>query len=118
MSESKYVELTDQNFQEEAKDFDGVVVVDFWAEWCGPCKAIAPFIEKLAQSHTGESNVKVGKLDTDSNKQVAMEYKIMSIPSVKFLIKGEVVEELNGFMGPATADELEDKLQTALSKLG
>jgi thioredoxin 1 len=117
MDSHDYVVLTDANFEQEVKQFKGVTVIDFWAEWCGPCRAIAPFIEKMAAEHKGDSKIKIAKLDTDNNPMTAMEYRIMSLPTVKFLVDGKVVDELNGFMGPATGVMLADKLQAALANL-
>ena len=67
--------FTDANFQSDALEAGMPVVVDFWAEWCGPCKAIAPIIDEVADAYAGR--VRIGKLDTDSNQQVAIQYGIM-----------------------------------------
>ncbi|MGE5354652.1 MAG: thioredoxin [Deltaproteobacteria bacterium] len=83
------LELTDSNFKEEIIDFKGVAVVDFWAVWCGPCKMIGPIIEEMA---TQFPQVKVGKLDVDSNPDTSVEYGIRSIPTVLFLKDGQIVE--------------------------
>lgn len=112
-----YVELTDDNFQEEVIDFEGVVLVDFWADWCGPCKAIAPIVEEMATEHAENDKVKIGKLDTDANNATAMKYHIMSIPNIKFFAGGEVVGELNGFLGARTKEELQRLLDEALEKV-
>jgi thioredoxin 1 len=112
-----YITLTDANFNTEVESFAGVTVVDFWAEWCTPCRAIAPLIEALSKKYADNKQVKIGKLDTDSNPNVSMTYQIMSIPTVKFYVGGKLVDELNGYMGPATGVMLQDKLAAALGKL-
>ena len=86
--------LTDSNFQEEVLDFKGLVLVDFWAEWCGPCRVLGPVIEELAQD-MGEK-VKVCKMDVDAQREIAGKYGIMSIPTVMLFKDGELVETLIG----------------------
>ena len=87
-------EFTDSNFQEKALGNDGLKVVDFWAEWCGPCRAIGPVIEALSQEYEGKVNV--GKLNVDVNPQVSMDYGITSIPAILFIKDGKVVDKLVG----------------------
>ena len=94
MSSENVVELTDDNFKSEAIDSDQPVLVDFWAEWCQPCKMIAPTIDQLAQDYAGR--VKVGKVDTDANREVSIEYGISSIPTVILLKGGQVVHKFVG----------------------
>jgi len=88
------LEFTDSNFQTEVLDSNQLAVVDFWAEWCGPCRAIGPVIEELSKDYHGK--VKVGKLNVDHNPQVAMKYGITSIPAILFVKNGEVVDKLVG----------------------
>ena len=76
--EHKYLTLTDSNFDETTKS--GVVLVDFWATWCGPCKMLAPTIEELAEDYEGRAAV--CKVDVDENPSLAMRFKVMSIPTV------------------------------------
>lgn len=87
MASQNVLELTDDNFQQEVLDSDVAVLVDFWAEWCGPCKAVGPLIEKLADQYAGQ--IKVGKLDVDSAKNVAMQYGINAIPTIMIFKGGE-----------------------------
>ena len=88
------LELTDANFQTEVLDSDTLTVVDFWAEWCGPCRAIGPVIEELSKEYAGK--VKVGKVNVDNNPQISTNYGITSIPAILFLKNGEVVDKLVG----------------------
>ena len=87
-------EFTDANFEAEALKSNVPVLVDFWAEWCMPCRALAPTIEELAKTYTGK--VKVGKLDTDKNQKTAMNYQITAIPTVILLQNGQVVKKWVG----------------------
>jgi thioredoxin 1 len=86
--------FTDANFDAEALKCELPVVVDFWAEWCGPCRMIGPIIEELAEKFDGKA--KVGKLNVDENPQVAMKYGVRSIPTVLFIKNGEVVDKIIG----------------------
>jgi thioredoxin 1 len=88
------LEFTDANFKTDVLDSDKLTVVDFWAEWCGPCRAIGPVISELATEYDGRINV--GKLNVDQNPQVSMNYGITSIPAILFLKNGEVVDKLVG----------------------
>ena len=102
------LELTDSNFKEEILDFDGVSVIDFWAIWCGPCKMISPIIEELSEQYP---QIKVGKVDVDSNPDVSIDYNIRSIPTVLFLKNGEVVER---HVGTAPKTFFFDKVEALL----
>ncbi len=80
MPSQTVVEFTDSNFESEVINSDTPVIVDFWAEWCQPCRMLAPTIDEIANEYDGR--VKVGKLDTDSNREVSMKFGIQSIPTV------------------------------------
>jgi thioredoxin 1 len=86
--------LSDATFDEEVTDSEGLALVDFWAEWCGPCKMIAPTIEELAEDYRGR--LKVFKLDVDSNPRSAQRFAVRSIPSLLFFKDGQVVETVVG----------------------
>ncbi len=90
----KPVEVTDSNFQNEVLNSATPVLIDFWAEWCGPCKMIAPVVEELAKEYDGK--LKVGKVDVDSNQQVSMQFGIRSIPTLLIFKQGKVVDQLVG----------------------
>jgi thioredoxin 1 len=87
-------EYTDGNFQTDVLASDKLTVVDFWAEWCGPCRAIGPVIEELSKEYDGKVNV--GKVNVDVNPQVSMNYGITSIPAILFIKNGQVVDKLVG----------------------
>jgi len=89
-----HVTITDQNFEEEVKNFKGVVLVDFWAPWCMPCQMLGPIIEELSEE-MGEK-VKIGKLNVDESGKTAQAFNVMSIPNVTIFKDGEVVETLVG----------------------
>ena len=88
------LEFTDTNFKAEVLDSDKLTVVDFWAEWCGPCRAIGPVIEDLSKEYAGKINV--GKVNVDHNPEVSMNYGITSIPAILFIKNGQVVDKLVG----------------------
>lgn len=90
----KAFEFTDTNFANEALQSDKPVIVDFWAEWCGPCRLIGPIIEELSDEY--KDTVKVGKLNVDDNQQTAIKYGVRSIPTVLFLKGGQVVDQVIG----------------------
>lgn len=107
MASPDVLTLTDANFKAEVLDSQTPVLVDFWAVWCGPCKAIAPAVEELATAYKGRA--KVGKLDVDHNQAVATQFGIRSIPTLLVFKGGKVVEQVVGAVPKA-------KLQAALDK--
>lgn len=86
--------ITDQTFQKEVLESKGVVVVDFWAPWCGPCRMVSPTIDELAKEYAGK--VKIGKVNVDENSQVVNQYSIMSLPSIVFFKDGQPFKTMVG----------------------
>lgn len=105
MASEAVLELTDDNFETEVEKSDQPVLVDFWAEWCMPCRMLAPTIDDLAGQYQGK--VKVGKVDTDSNRDVSVKYGISAIPTILLFNNGEVVKK---FVGVTTKDEFAGEL--------
>lgn len=88
------LEFTDASFKTDVLSSDKLTVVDFWAEWCGPCRAIGPVIEDLSKEYNGKINV--GKVNVDHNPEVSVNYGITSIPAILFFKDGQVVDKLVG----------------------
>jgi thioredoxin 1 len=89
------VKVTDSTFEEMVVNSETPVLVDFWAEWCGPCKMIAPVLDEIAKEMDGQ--IVIGKLDIDENRDTAMAFGVMSIPTLLLFKKGEPVERIVGF---------------------
>jgi putative thioredoxin len=100
------IDVTEQDFQQQVieKSKETPVVVDFWAEWCGPCRALTPILEKAAEKRDGD--VVLAKLDTDANQRIAQEYGIQGIPAVKAFKDGKVVDQFFDGLVPTEADGL------------
>ena len=105
MASANVLEFTDDNFQQEVLESDTPVLVDFWAEWCGPCKAMAPLVDQLADEYAGK--VKVGKLDVDSARNTAMQYGISAIPTL-IVFKGGQAERK--FVGMTSLSDLKSAI--------
>ena len=106
---SAAMELTKENFQTEVIDSDVPVLVDFWATWCGPCRAVAPIIDELAAEYEGK--LKVGKVDVDAEQQLAGDFGVRSIPTLLIFNGGKLAEQL---VGAVPKSQLVDKLQGIL----
>ena len=98
--------FTDSSFDTDVLKSDKLTVVDFWAEWCGPCKALTPIIEQLSTQYDGKVNI--GKLDVDANPEVSMKYGIRSIPTILFVKGGQVVDKV---VGAVPKNQLEATIQ-------
>lgn len=102
------IEITSENF-EKLKNGELPLVVDLWATWCGPCRALSPIISELAKDYDGKINV--GKCDVEENDDIAMEYGVRNIPTLLFFKNGELVDK---FVGAAPKDKLDKKFQSLL----
>ncbi|GAB4569541.1 MAG: thioredoxin [Anaerolineae bacterium] len=96
MAETKTFDVTEATFKAEVLDSELPVLIDFWAEWCGPCKMIEPHVMALAEEYAGK--MRVGRLDADENPNIMMEYGIMGIPTLILFKNGQPVERLTGYM--------------------
>lgn len=103
------VHFSDSDFEQEVLKSSSPVLVDFYAEWCGPCKMMAPIIDKLATEYEGK--VKIGKLDVEANGQVSAQFGVQSIPTLLFFKGGEVVNKLVGYK---SEEELKTNLEALL----
>ncbi|MBV7529485.1 thioredoxin [Chitinophaga sp. sic0106] len=97
------LEFTDANFETEVLNSDKLTVIDFWAEWCGPCRAIGPVIEELSKDYAGKVNI--GKVNVDQNPQLSINYGITSIPAILFVKGGKVVDKQVGAVPKAVLDK-------------
>lgn len=102
-------EFTDNNFQETAIDKGGLIVIDFWAEWCGPCRLVSPIIEELSKEYAGKALI--GKVNVDEQPEISFKYQIRSIPTILFIKDGEVVGK---HVGTATRQTFVNMIESHL----
>jgi thioredoxin 1 len=107
MAANGIMEVNDANFDQDVLKAEQPVLVDFWAVWCGPCKAIAPIVDELAAEYQGK--VKIGKMDVDSNSATPMRYGVRGIPTLLVFKGGEVKEQIVGYVPKETIRKALDK---------
>lgn len=98
------IHFNKNNFASEVENYSGLVLVDFWAEWCGPCRMIAPIISELANEWSGK--VKVGKLNVDEEPEIAGKFQIFSIPTILLFRQGEIVNQIVGAQPKANFNKI------------
>ena len=105
MGNGEHIEVSGENFQEEVLKSEQLVIVDFWASWCGPCLVMAPLVESMARKYAGR--LKVAKVNVDNNADLARRYEVRSIPTLLFLKRGELEDRI---VGRITVEELEERI--------
>ena len=108
MAGAHTLEFNDSTFDLEVLQSKQPVLVDFWAEWCGPCKALGPVIDELASEYQGRA--KIGKVDTDSNREVSVRFSVSSIPTVILFDKGQILHKFVGLRGKKDFQQALDKV--------
>ena len=106
MASDNIIELTEDNFQSQLED-GRPLLVDFWAEWCGPCRMVGPTLEELASEYEGK--VRIGKLNVDQNRELSMQFKVQSIPTFLMFKGGEVADRMMGAMPKAAFEKFINK---------
>jgi thioredoxin 1 len=104
------LEVSTATWEKEVINSSGIVMIDFWAEWCGPCRVVAPSVEELSKEYAGK--VKIMKLNTDENPEIASKYKIMGIPTLMFFNDGQKVDQV---VGAVPKPQLKSKLDALLN---
>ncbi len=106
MANDNIIELTEDNFQSQVED-GSPLLVDFWAEWCGPCKMVAPVLDELASKYEGK--VRIGKLNVDQNQALSVQYQVQSIPTFLLFKDGEVQDRMMGAMPKGAFEKFIEK---------
>jgi thioredoxin 1 len=107
MASGAIIEISDSNFESEVVNSDVPVLVDFWAPWCGPCRAIAPIVEEISSSYEGK--IKVGKMNVDENQSTTMKFGIRSIPTIIMFKGGEAVDQIIGAVPKGEIERVVEK---------
>ncbi|MGA9811614.1 MAG: thioredoxin [Terriglobales bacterium] len=107
MASNGILEVTDANFDQDVLKSEQPVLVDFWAAWCGPCRALAPIVDELAKDYSGR--IKVGKMDVDNNQATPMRYGVRGIPTLLVFKGGQVKEQIVGYVPKETIQKAIDK---------
>ena len=107
MASDAIIELSDSTFESEVVNSDVPVLVDFWAPWCGPCRAIAPIVEEISSSYEGK--IKVGRMNVDENQSTTMKFGIRSIPTIIMFKDGEAVDQIIGAVPKGEIERVVDK---------
>lgn len=115
MASNGILEATDSNFDQEVLQSETPVLVDFWAGWCGPCKALGPIVEEVATAYSGR--VKVAKMDVDRNSSTPMRYGIRGIPALLLFKGGKVIDQIVGYVPRETIEKSLDKVLVAVAPL-
>ena len=103
--------VTSDKWDSEVLQYDGIVLVDFWAAWCGPCRIVGPVVDEIATEYKDNSKVKVVKVNTDDNADLASKYKIMGIPTLMFIKNGTIADTM---VGAVPKSNIVDKLEALL----
>jgi len=110
MASEAIIEVSDSNFESEVVNSDVPVLIDFWAPWCGPCRAIAPIVEEISSSYEGK--IKVGKMNVDENQATTMKFGIRSIPTLIMFKGGEAIDQI---IGAVPKGEIEKVVERSLA---
>lgn len=107
MAGEKIINLTKENFSQEVLNSDKLVLVDFWAQWCGPCRMVSPIIDELSEDYS--ERIKVGKINVDEQGELSAQYRVMSIPTIMLFKGGQMVDKVVGARSKDEFSRLIDK---------